>query len=289
MKTRISFFLFCFLCLTLQAQPSTGTLRFAFLTDIHLDQANRNDRYNGLLSALEKVKELHVDFILTGGDMVDVSGMGKNMPEQTVDSMYRVIKNTLDQTGIPYHPAVGNHDRFFAPEKEYTQGDEYFRKYFGASYYTFQEKGVRFFILNSVQVKEEKGYYIGEEQMDWLKNELSSVPTSTPIICCTHVPVYSLYYPVVEGRYVFLDVIANYKELLAAFGSHNLQLVLQGHQHLHEEMRLQDVHYVTGGAVSANWWEGSFHGTKEGFLLVEVQENKKITWEYIPYGWKAKP
>ncbi|MCD7930852.1 MAG: hypothetical protein LUH15_05555 [Tannerellaceae bacterium] len=110
------------------------------------------------------------------------------------------------------------------------------KKYFGDSYYTFEQKGIRFFILNSVQAGTESGYYIGPEQMAWLKKELSGVPASTPIICTTHVPVYSLYYPVVEGRYEFVDVIANYRELLNVFDGKNIKLFLQGHQHLHEEM-----------------------------------------------------
>ncbi|MCD8044570.1 MAG: metallophosphoesterase [Tannerellaceae bacterium] len=290
MKAKITFSLFILFlsAVCIQAQQSSVKLRFAFLTDIHLNQSNSNDRYNGLLSALDKMKEMNVDFFLTGGDMVDVSGMNKIFPEEVTDSMYTVIKTTFDQTGIPYYPTIGNHDRHFNKEKGFTGGDEFFKKYFGDSYYTFEQKGIRFFILNSVQTGTESGYYIGLEQMAWLKKELSEVPASTPIICTTHVPVYSLYYPVVEGRYEFVDVISNYRELLNAFDGKNIKLFLQGHQHLHEEMLLQGVHYVTGGAVCGNWWNGPFHGTQEGFLLLEIDENNNITWQYIEYGWQAR-
>lgn len=44
---------------------------------------------------------------------------------------------------------------------------------------------------------------------------------------------------------------------------------------------------ITGGAVSAAWWEGPYLGTEEGFLLLKVSGNSVI-WEYIDYGWAVK-
>ncbi|MCD7930851.1 MAG: metallophosphoesterase [Tannerellaceae bacterium] len=132
MKAKITFSLFILFlsAVCIQAQQSPVKLRFAFLTDIHLNQSNSNDRYNGLLSALDKMKEMNVDFFLTGGDMVDVSGMNKIFPEEVTDSMYTVIKTTFDQTGIPYYPTIGNHDRHFNKEKGFAGGDEFFKKIF---------------------------------------------------------------------------------------------------------------------------------------------------------------
>ncbi|MCC8155664.1 MAG: metallophosphoesterase [Tannerellaceae bacterium] len=279
------------LCLSggIQAQQSAKKVRFAFLTDIHLNSSNDNDRYNGFLTALARVKEMNVDFFMTGGDMIDISGMSKNMPFTVTDSMYTMLKNTLDQTHMTYYPTLGNHDRYFDADAGYKEGDEIFKKYFGPSYYTFEKNGVRFFVLNSVQSGSGGGYYVGEQQMEWLRKELASVSPGTPIICSIHVPVYSMYYPVVENRYVFVDVIANYKELLNAFEGYDLRLVLQGHRHLHEEMLLQNVQYITAGAVCAGWWGGAFHGTEEGFLLVEVDEENRFSWEYVEYGWEPKP
>jgi hypothetical protein len=129
---------------------------------------------------------------------------------------------------------------------------------------------------------------VNEKQLEWLKKELSDVSASTPIVVSTHVPVYSLYYPVVDGKYVFVDVIMNYKELLKVFEKHNLKLVLQGHQHIYEEIFVQNVRYITAGAVSAAWWEGPFHGTEPGFLIVEGDSAGDFTWKYVDFGWIAK-
>lgn len=80
-------------------------------------------------------------------------------------------------------------------------------------------------------------------------------------------------------------MVCNFKEELLLFREHNLQLVLQGHQHLYEDLFLQNVHYVTGGAVCADWWNGSFHGTEEGFLLISVDSAGDFEWEYVDCGW----
>lgn len=274
---------------SLIAQPSEKKLRFAFLTDIHLNTTNDGQRIKGFKQALDKTKELNVDFIITGGDQLDISGMSSNgISKEKADSLYTVLKETLDSSGLAYYPTIGNHDRYWDADKGFVDGDELFKEYFKESYYTFETDGIRFFILNSVQPGGETGYVVGKEQMKWIETELKNISTETPIIVSTHVPFYSLYYPLVEDKYVFVDVISNYKELLKTFENHNLEIVLQGHQHIHEEIKLQDVQFLTGGAVCAGWWSGAFHGTEEGFLIVDVDKNNNFSWEYIDYGWDAK-
>lgn len=270
------------------AQKGTK-LRFAFATDVHLHNGYPKDQVNGFKQALNKIKSEKVDFIIFGGDLNDIDGLSHKREQQTAENLYAGFKKIVDETGIKYYPTIGNHDRYYDKDGGYADGDEMFKNFFGKTYYTFENAGVRFFILNSVQHKQGvQGYVIGDEQMEWLKKELASVPATTPIVVSTHVPVYSMYYPVVEGKYVMVDVIANYKDLLKVFSQHNLQLVLQGHQHLHEEMLLQGVYYVTGGAVSAAWWNGVHHGTEEGFMIVEVDKKNRFSWRYVDYGWTAK-
>lgn len=287
-KKLILFFLLFSLGLCIVAKQPPKKLRFAFLTDIHLNKQNNKDRYNGLLQALEKVKKMKPDFIILGGDVIDVSGMGGKMGKNDADSLYSLYKETLDKVGIPYYPTIGNHDRYFDKENGFEEGDELFKSYFKESYYTFEKKGIRFFVINSVQWTDQKDLLVGEKQLEWFRSELANIPKSTPIVISTHVPVYSIYYPVVENKYVYTDVIYNYKELLKVFEGYNLKLVLQGHQHLYEEIFSQKVQYITGGAVCAGWWNGAFHGTEEGFLMVDVDKKEKFTWEYIDYEWTPK-
>ncbi|MDR3246530.1 MAG: metallophosphoesterase [Prevotellaceae bacterium] len=265
--------------------PVKEKLCFAFLTDIHLNKFKHGKDVKGFKQALDRVKDTDAGFIIFGGDLVDINGGGGgNLQRPQADSMFAVFKQTADQAGLKYYPAIGNHDRYFDEAAGFTKGDELFKLHFGQSYYTFEQKGVRFFVLNSVK----DGYTINQEQIVWLKSELLHLSLATPVVIVLHVPVYSLYYPVVDGRYVANDVIDNYRELLAVFREHNLKLVLQGHQHLYEEIYSKNVQYITGGAVCASWWGGAYHGTEEGFLLVKIDEADNLSWKYIDYGWTPK-
>ena len=72
------------------------------------------------------------------------------------------------------------------------------------------------------------------------------------------------------------------------FNEHNLKLVLQGHMHLYEEIKVKGVQFITGGAVSAAWWGGPYYGTEEGYLKVNVKGDN-FSWEYVDYGWEVQP
>lgn len=269
-------------------------IRFAFMTDLHMNANGSRGCFEGLQQALDSVKMHNVDFIITGGDLVIISGGTAGTIEnnyislEEAEKLYSRLKGMFDDTGIPYYQTIGNHDRYWDPENGYVEGDELFKKYFRESYYTFEEKGVRFFVLNSVERGGKTHFMIGDQQIEWIENQLKEVPHDKPVVVSIHVPIYSLYYPLVEDKYVFWDVIGNYKEVLKTFENHNLQLVLQGHMHLHEEIVLQNVNFVTGGAVCASWWNGPFHKTYEGFLIVEIDEENNFTWNYVDYGWIAK-
>jgi 3',5'-cyclic AMP phosphodiesterase CpdA len=281
--------LFVFSIAFVYARRDVKKTRFAFATDVHLNIGNHGSCFDGFRLALDQIKKSKVDFVIFGGDLCDVSGMSNNLSKQRADSMFTAFRQMVEETGLKSYYTIGNHDRYFDSDNGYVVGDELFKSHLGNSYYTFEHAGIRFFVLNSVQDKKNKGgFFVGDEQIEWLKRELSTVPTSTPIVVSTHVPVYSIYYPVVDGKYIFVDVIANYMELRKVFEKHNLKLVLQGHQHLYEEIYSQKVQYITGGAVSASWWSGQYHGTEEGFLIIEVDRDNKFTWEYVDYGWTAK-
>jgi len=81
-------------------------------------------------------------------------------------------------------------------------------------------------------------------------------------------------------------VINNARDVLLLFWEYNLKLVLQGHLHFLEDIYInEDVHFITGGAVSARWWNNKpTDYPEEGFVLVKVK-GEEIEWDYIDYGW----
>ncbi len=252
---------------------------FAFLTDIHLNKGD-NNCFRGIEMAIASVKEHHADFILTGGDNVDIDVLGKDA--STAHYLYGKYAEVIRNSDIDYYASIGNHDRFFGCEKSnplYERG--LFEKYLNKSYFSFDHKGWHFIVLNT------SNSVVEDEQKKWLAADLKRIDSETPIVISTHVPFLSVYYPALEGKYTHTDTFKNFKEIWDMFEDKNLKLVLQGHMHLYEEIKVKGVQFITAGAVSASWWGGDYHGTEEGYLLLHMDGND-FDWEYIDYGWEVK-
>lgn len=217
---------------------------------------------------------------MTGGDNVDIDVLGNDA--ETASELYKRFSGIAENAGIDMYVAIGNHDRFFGVEKSnpmYNEG--LFEKYLGRSYYSFDHKGWHFIVLNTANS------VVDDEQKQWLANDLEKVDAAIPIVVTVHVPFLSVYYPALQGVYKPQDTFSNFKEIWDMFGDKNLKLVLQGHMHLYEEIKIKGVQFITAGAVSAAWWGGAYHGTQEGYLLVECNSDE-FSWQYVDYGWEVK-
>ena len=261
---------------------------FAFLTDVHLNRNNKGNGNDGLRMALDNAKQHHVDFVIFGGDNADVDAMAPD-DEATADSLVSRFKSIVDSSGIKSYYTIGNQDRYYTfnavPD---SAGFNLFQKHFGKTYYSFDHKGIHFIVLNSVQRDAQHTYFVNDEQFRWLQNDLAQTGHEKPLVVITHVPFQSLYYPAVEGRIVPIDMLDNFKQVWDALSEYNLKIILQGHQHLHEELFVRNTWFLTGGAVSAGWWGGEFYTTQEGYLLISVDSHKNFSWKYVDYGWDAK-
>jgi len=271
---------------------------FVFMTDIHLQP--EENALAGLTKAIETVNRLNPDFVITGGDLV------MDVMEQKfdrADMLYHLYVKTHEKFKMPVYNTLGNHELFGIYEKsgidpshpEY--GKKMFSKRIGKTYYSFDYKGWHFMILDSIGItvgetgKKTYRGFIDNEQMEWIKGDLAKVKKDTPIVISTHIPFITSMTQIYGGS---LDgnkeniVVNNSKEVLDMFKEHNLKLVLQGHLHMLEDIYVKGIHFITGGAVCGNWWEGVYKETEEGFLLIDVKkETDTFDWEYIDYGWEA--
>ena len=254
---------------------------FAFLTDIHLNNGN-NNCFDGLRKAINSAKSKDVDFIITGGDNCDIDVLGSD--SNTAHDLYNRFSSVLKSSGITFYPALGNHDRFYGvPASDPLYNEGLFESYMEVkSYYSFNHKGWHFIILNTANS------YVDDAQKTWLKKDLYNTSSSTPIVLVVHVPFLSVYYPALYGNYTSTDTTKDFKKIWDLFLGHNLKLVLQGHMHLYEEIKVLDTQFVTAGAVSASWWAGPYYGTQEGYLKVDIDESGNVAWQYIDYGWSVK-
>jgi 3',5'-cyclic AMP phosphodiesterase CpdA len=269
---------------------SKEKFRFIFMTDIHItDQPNAIEGFN---KAIDECNSLNPDFVITGGDLVmDVLNVGYNR----ADSLYKLYLNMTKRFKKPLYNCMGNHEIWawaIKPTMDTTHneyGKGMYEKRIKPSYYSFDVNGWHFIILSSIQRDYNSVYKggIDEKQLDWLKMDISKTDKKTPTIIVTHIPLLTLQSQYFYGSLAVNspgDVIVNSKEVLNLFKDYNLKLVLQGHLHYYEKLEINNITFITGGAVSASWWNGPYHNTEEGFVVVDI-EGKKLKADYYDYGW----
>jgi len=267
---------------------------FVFMTDIHLTY--ERNAVPGFKKAIEEANRLKPAFVITGGDLV-MDALGQRYT--FADSLYNLYIETAKGINAPVYNTMGNHElygiykRSGADPLHPEYGEKMFEKRLGRSYYTFDHKGWKFFILNSVEDTGKDSYIglIDSVQMDWIKEELQKTDTITPIIIVTHIPFITVNSQIYRYSTASNDsglVVVNSREVLNQFSRHNLKLVLQGHLHMVEDIYIDGIRFITGGAISGNWWRGPYRGDEEGFLLITVKGND-FNWKFIDYGWEVKP
>jgi 3',5'-cyclic-AMP phosphodiesterase len=267
--------------------------KFVFMTDIHLTQ--QRNAVPGFMQAINVIKSLHPDFVITGGDLI-MDALEQRY--SAADSLYNLYLKTVKNLTVPVYNTMGNHEIYGiykasgADSLNPEYGEKMFEKKIGKSYYSFNYKGWKFMILNSIEDTRKNNYIgkIDDVQIDWIRKELQETDKKTPIVISTHIPFITANTQKYVGTTVPNDsssVIYNGKEILDLFTGYNLKLVLQGHLHTVEDIFIDGIHFITGGAVSAAWWTGPNKDFQEGFMLISVR-NGEFSWKYIDYGWDVK-
>jgi 3',5'-cyclic AMP phosphodiesterase CpdA len=279
-----------------RSQEGPESFTFVFLTDIHLKP--ELGAMEGFQMAIDSVNALKPDFVLTGGDLVDDALYTSH---ERADSLYQLYMKMSKGFQMPVYNAMGNHEHYgynatpkVDPEHP-DYGDRMFERLIGHRYYSFDHKGWHFIILEGTQKGDGNwGNYIGqidEAQLDWIKEDLQNLDPETPIVVVTHIPLVSVM-PQINNGPLYAEnqstLIINQREVLAPFRNMNLKLVLQGHLHALEEINLMDqVQFITGGAVCGQWWKTADDAPlQEGFLKIKVT-GQEFTWDYVDYGWET--
>ena len=158
--------------------------------------------------------------------------------------------------------------------------------------YAFDAAGYHIVVLDCLQITDDMLHYHGlvsAEQLEWLTEDLSRVPGAMPVILLLHMPLATAFFGNLKGSTVASRpdrVVTNNREVLRVFENHNLVLVLQGHTHVAELIQWRGITFLTGGAISGNWWRGAYHDTQEGFSVLTMNHDN-IIWDYVDYGWDA--
>ncbi len=158
---------------------------FIQISDSHMGFSKpANTDVNGTLQAVvNRINGLNEqpEFIIHTGDLTHGS-----KPEE-FDTMDQILKSAKTKQ-IFYVP--GEHDTSVDDGKMYLE--RYGKGSKGSGWYSFDHKGAHFVGLVNVVQLEGMGK-LGADQLAWLKDDLSKVSSSTPVILFTHIPLWAVY------------------------------------------------------------------------------------------------
>jgi 3',5'-cyclic AMP phosphodiesterase CpdA len=198
------------------AAAPTG-LTFLQISDSHMgfDKPANPNASGTLEEAINKIKTLPVkpSFIIHTGDITHLS-----KPSE-FDNAERIIS----QARFDVHYVPGEHDVLDDDQKLYRE--RYGRGTRGNGWYSFDANGVHFIgLVNVVNLKAGGLGNLGDEQLEWLEDDLKGRSASTPIVVFAHIPLWSIYPAWGWGT----EDAARALDYLKRFGS---VTVLNGHIH----------------------------------------------------------
>ncbi len=202
----------------MKAADMVGELSFVQISDSHMgfNKPANTDVAGTLQAAIEKINALAVapQFMLHTGDISHLS-----KPEE-FDAVGQILQRASVKE-VFYVP--GEHDVLNDDGKEYRE--RFAKGSKGAGWYSFEKQGVHFVgLVNVMNLKAGGLGSLGTEQLEWLRDDVQALKSSTPIVVFAHIPLWSVYPEWGWGT----DDSAQALGYLKKFGS---VTVLNGHIH----------------------------------------------------------
>ncbi len=177
---------------------------FAVITDTHLhaDPEHHNGEVLAETLAILEDFEVPVSFVVITGDVLDELPSDDPADYQGgEETALNRLQDILAGTSLPVHIVMGNHD-YYLTDGSLDNGltddpsarELLYQQLLGmpAPFYAFEEQGVRFLALNSMQQDERVDWSpetcgsFGEDQLAWLEEQLTD---GTPCFLFFHHPL----------------------------------------------------------------------------------------------------
>lgn len=194
------------------------------------------------------------------------------------------------KTGMPVFQTVGNHDFEYDLASLEPQSptislrrNRVYESVFGPCNYSFNRGQIHFVSMNDV-VFETFGYpgkYHGDfsdEQVEWLRRDLSFVPKDKAVILCVHIPF--------EG---ISDKYPNVKKVLEMIGEYPDSRIMSGHTHTIKHLSYENgVKEYVAGAMSGCWWwsKNCADGAPNGYAVLRFKGRKLVDEIYKGQNFK---
>ena len=214
--------------------------------------------------------------------------VGMALGDMVFDNMplYENYAQSVRNTGMTLYHCIGNHD--FDKRWQDLHGMhlgapvyaemEYNRR-FGPTDYSFNIGKAHIVTMKNISYRG-NGQYVEmmtDEQLEWLKHDLSHVPRGSLVILNIHAPGWNT----VGGDDNMRDAW-RLAEVLNGYRVH----VFCGHTHSFQNIEVsEDLYQHNIGAACGAWWQGGINccGTPNGYMVVSV-EGDSLRWHYKSTG-----
>jgi 3',5'-cyclic-AMP phosphodiesterase len=168
-----------------QALAQASRLSFVQISDTHIGfSKDPNPAPDSTLrEALAKIAAMDEKpaFLLHTGDVSHLSKASE------FDTANQIMKTTgLDTFYVPgEHDTIGDDGKLFF--ERFGRGNT-------GGWYSFDQAGVHFIgLVNVLHLKSGGGGFLGQDQLEWLENDVKGRTASTPIVVFAHMPLWALY------------------------------------------------------------------------------------------------
>lgn len=226
---------------------SATPFKFAFFTDLHVSES-KMEAADDLLNAVNEVNASgNIDFVLVSGDITQ-NGDRNSLVE---------AKQILQKLKIPFYIVAGNHDFRWT-----TSGPIVFDEVFGDNKFSFTHKGCKFIGFTTTPLTNSGNGFIMNQDIVWMKKELSKVAKKMPIYVVTHYPLQT---GDVDNWYSMTDILRKY----------NVQSMLGGHYHRNTFLNYDGI----PGVILRSTLRGK--ETLGGYSILTVADSLSITEKRI--------
>jgi hypothetical protein len=190
-------------------------------------------------------------------------------------ALYADYDRAVSKMNIPFFQCLGNHDMDLNNGGD-ENSDITFHQNYGPTYYSFNRGQAHYVVMDNVRyLGKDKEYdgFVQQNQLDWLKKDLSFVSKDKLIVLSLHIPVH--------------NGTKNKEDLYALLEDRNVH-IMSGHTHYHQNNIRENIFEHNHGTVCGAWWTGPIccDGTPNGYGVYKVS-GKDLTWHYQSTGEAA--
>jgi len=192
---------------------------------------------------IEEINLIHPDFILISGDLV----FGQ-FTRFSYRREYRQCYELLQMFDVPTYIVPGNHDGY---NRLFDDGFDYWEKYFGPLYYSFDYGSYHFTAVNSYDwsplqrftilfIPLNWGGSVREQQLNWIEEDLSEAHDQVSFMFLHHNPLWDTQRDSLLRNHYY-----NQEAMLRLIDDYNVDMVLAGHTHIDNVTIQNDTIFVT--------------------------------------------